>query len=54
MALIGKQAIYAIGNALRVLVSIQDARMTWGKAQVLIAPVSGSGETWVNLDSLVL
>ena len=53
---IGRTALFgfkAFGD-LRFDVHILDARTEFGQDRVLIAPVAGDGEQWVNLESLVL
>ncbi len=46
-----------IGNiyldGLTVRVRVLDAKTVVGRIEVLVTPIEGSGERWVNLDSLV-
>ena len=39
-------------NGLMVEVRVIDAKNSYGVPRLLIEPVSGSGQTWVNVDSL--
>ena len=53
---VGKTATFgfkAFGD-LRFEVRILDARTEFGQDRVLITPVAGDGEQWVNLESVVL
>lgn len=45
---IGKQAEVTIPGGLTIIVTIQDARQVWGRIDYLVAPVYGSGSTWVS------
>ena len=57
-ALIGKRGTYqpagAHGPGLTFMVKIIDARLNFGRIDVLIAPVMGSGAAWVSLESVQL
>jgi hypothetical protein len=53
MKYIDREAVYII-NTMALTVLIIDARECYGQAQVLIAPVNGSGSNWVNLSSIAL
>ncbi len=46
--LIGTTAKYTPGNGLAFSVLIKDIKMAYGCKRYLIAPVDGSGETWVQ------
>ena len=53
--LVGKRCTYLIARDVRVEMEIKDARcIRWGKTDVLITPVSGSGEVWVEEGSVVI
>ena len=42
-----KHGLYSI-NGLLFPVRVLDARKVWGRVDVLISPLGGSGETWVE------
>ena len=41
-----------VTGGLKIEVRIVDARSNFGRIDVLVTPKSGSGEAWVQLDSL--
>lgn len=41
-------------NGLTVRVSINDVKCSFGQVRYLIKPIMGSGEVWVNQDSVTL
>ncbi len=48
-SLIGKQGNWFSNHTnLVVVVTIQDARVSYGKIQFLVTPVEGHGVSWVN------
>jgi hypothetical protein len=47
-ALINKPAIWNAGNGLSFRVSIKDIKRSYGCTRYLVAPIDGSGETWVQ------
>ena len=47
-----KMLRYGAGS-MYVEVEIADVRMVYGKVQCQVVPVSGRGDLWVNLESLV-
>lgn len=53
--LLGRDATWSVGNGLQVRVLIVDARDPgWGRTDVKIRPVEGSGEVWVDLAKVSL
>ena len=46
--LIGKTAQWTPGNGLAFAVVIKDIKVSYGCKRYLVAPVQGSGETWVQ------
>ncbi len=48
IAAIGQQVI-ARFESLHIVVSVKDVRYVWGKPQVQIAPLHGTGFQWVEL-----
>lgn len=57
-AYIGQEGTYAVGShgagVMAVRVAVKDARSAFGRTDLLIYPLAGSGETWVKHDSVVL
>ena len=53
-AFIGKRAMWASPNGLNIAVKTVDARDMFGRIDVRITPAEGSGEAWVDRDSLDL
>lgn len=49
---VGQQVTLRV-NTLHVECKVLDVKHVWGKERVLITPVSGGGEQWVELSSLV-
>ena len=39
---------------MNVTCTVKDAKQSYGCIRLLIVPLDGSGETWVNLDSVTL
>ncbi|HYE29914.1 MAG TPA: hypothetical protein VEH27_00665 [Methylomirabilota bacterium] len=52
-ALLGQPVNYQV-NGLTFECVVRDVREVWGKPQVQIEPVSGSGLKWVDLSSVKL
>ena len=52
-AMIGQNATYRVG-ALSVAVVVIDARNRFGNLDLLISPGAGTGEQWVQSDSVTL
>lgn len=50
--LLGKTALLETSEGLTVEVVVVDAKQAYGHERVLIKPVAGSGEAWVNLERL--
>ena len=48
------QVRYGTVTELTFPVQITDVRENWGRTQVLIITPAGSGETWVNLETVRL
>ena len=48
--LIGELFIWQASKAIHIECRIVDVREVWGRVQVLIAPLSGTGQQWVNYD----
>lgn len=48
----GLLTIDQAGGTLRVPVTITDCRESFGRDDVLVTPVGGSGTAWVNLDRI--
>lgn len=46
---IGRQ-VFVRCDSLQVRCEVLDARTVWGRADVLVKPVSGLGEQWVSLE----
>ena len=52
---IGRTATYRpIRSTLDVTVEILDARQSYGRVEFLIRPTTGSGESWIRLESLTI
>jgi hypothetical protein len=56
-----KQMIVAVGqrvclncDGLHVDCTVKDVKSAWGRERVLLVPVAGTGERWVELSSLVM
>ena len=49
----GKQGIYNVGK-LKFEVKINDTRMAYGRTDILIVPVNGSGEQWVESSRVII
>lgn len=45
-----KYSLYYDGLVINVI--IDDIRKVWGRVDAKIRPISGSGEKWVNIESL--
>ena len=50
--LVGRKGLWKA--SIWVDVTIEDARRSYGRVDVQIAPVSGMGMAWVSLDSVLL
>ena len=50
---IGQRAEYACGK-LKITVLITDHRVCFGRDDVLITPATGTGEQWVDVQSVTL
>lgn len=37
-------------DGLSVAVTVQDVRQVWGRTDLLVSPVAGSGQIWVSQD----
>lgn len=48
---VGKTMQWMLGTKVSVNVRILDAREVFGRADLRITPVSGSGEQWVSAES---
>ena len=51
-AAVGKIGDIPVGE-MRVTVKIVDARERWGRIDVLVTPLKGSGQQWKSLDTLI-
>lgn len=45
---IGQTGVLRLGTSLRVDVSILDAKMAYGQTRLLVTPVRGDGQDWVE------
>lgn len=52
-ALIGLEALLHV-DALRVPVSIDDVKNSYGVTRYLVAPIAGAGSQWVNADRVTV
>ena len=54
--LIGRTAAYVVPTAFEITVNVRitDVRTVYGREQVLITPLDGSGEAWVLRSSVTL
>jgi hypothetical protein len=52
--LIGRIAEYRDGTGLTVKVQVLDVKSVYGHEKLLIAPLEGSGQKWVNLPKITL
>jgi hypothetical protein len=52
-AMIGQNATYRVG-ALTLAVTVTDARTRFGNLDLLISPDAGTGEQWVQSDSVTM
>jgi len=53
--LIGKEGVLVLDkDGFAVNVTIQDVKQNFGRVDVLVVPVSGTGEKWTNLNKLTL
>jgi hypothetical protein len=50
--LMGGERYYSTGKGLKFAVIIVDLKASYGNVLVLIHPVDGLGEQWVNINSL--
>lgn len=41
-------------HAVRVLVTVEDARETYGRLQYRIVPIAGQGTTWIDAQAVQL
>lgn len=49
-----KQDVYLMKSGpLHIQVRVLDCRAVFGRVDVLVSPIAGTGEQWVNLNSLV-
>ena len=55
-ALIGRHGLMPItaGGTVHTRVTVRDAKIAYGGARVLVSPLHGSGETWIELRRLIL
>lgn len=51
--LLGRKGMWACGRDIAVQVRIVDARSVYGRMQVLVEPVSGTGQQWVAVEAVV-
>jgi hypothetical protein len=51
-AMLGKQMHLLVKPWLRILVTVEDGRTSYGEIQYQVAPVSGQGTVWVAASSL--
>jgi hypothetical protein len=51
---IGKEGTLTTHEGLVIRVKILDVRQAYGRDDVLVSPVRGSGEAWVSADRLKL
>jgi hypothetical protein len=50
---IGKTGLWRVGGGgILVAVSVKDVRKNYGRIDLLIKPLSGQGETWVDSESV--
>lgn len=47
-AMVGKEATLTTGEGLKIAVRVLDARQSYGRTEVLVEPVTGSGKAWVT------
>lgn len=50
--LIGQPKLMMVPNGLKFAVVILDARSVFGRIDVQVRPVEGSGKAWVSLDTV--
>mgnify|MGYP001584155411 CR=1 FL=1 len=50
--LINRKCLYRCPNRLTPLCTVLDFRMCFGRTEVLLKPVVGVGEAWVNADNV--
>lgn len=56
-AYLGREGMLVVpGNpgALHLPVRVKDARVVWGRLDLLVAPVGGSGESWIEANRVNL
>ena len=46
------KAVYFVAGDLKFTCMVTDARMSWGKPQFQIRPMSGTGTRWVEFSSI--
>lgn len=51
--LVNATATYQVKGTFKVNVRIVDVREVWGRTDVMIRPVDGTGELWVDVQSVV-
>ena len=54
MTAIGTKAVWPAHNGLNVFVEITDAKRVFGRLDYQVKPISGSGEAWVNSETLIM
>lgn len=47
-AMVGKEATLTTGEGLKIPVRVLDARQSYGRTEVLVEPVRGTGKAWVT------
>lgn len=45
---IGRKGELPLGGDTSITVHVRDVRQVWGRTDLLVAPVAGSGEMWVS------
>ena len=53
-SLLDSTATWQPVQGIKVEVRISDVRQAFGRTDCLVVPLSGTGSTWVDLDSLIL
>jgi len=51
---IGREGRYTLVAPLYFDVKVTDVKTSYGRVRVLVEPISGSGEAWVDLSSVQL
>lgn len=49
---VGQRCHWRASEKIRVLCEVADSRSVWGRVDLLLRPVQGTGEQWVSIDKV--